>query len=88
MSTKTQAIQRIEACSTDHVAVTIWEAEDVLHTAEEMGVTITTTMADEILDNLESNHDAEHGISWFNVRYEIEDYLASSDRVSEKNHNG
>ena len=41
-----------------------WCTEDVLHEAEELGVTLTEDEANEILLHMEDKHDANIGISW------------------------
>lgn len=63
-----------------------WCTEDVLHTAEEMGVKLTTAEADDVLLTVEDNHDACYGISWDNIEWAIQDLVAY--REKEKKQNG
>ena len=51
-----------------------WCTEDVLHTAEEMDISLTEKEADEILLMVEKNHDACIGICWDTLRYYITEY--------------
>ena len=48
----------------DHVAVAIWGEDDVLERAEERDMSITREQAQSILQQMDSNHDAELGITW------------------------
>ena len=52
-----------------------WCTEDVLGTAEEMGVKLTTEEADDVLFTVEHNHDANHGISWDTIQWAIQELL-------------
>jgi hypothetical protein len=63
-----------------------WCTEDVLHTAEGMGVKLTTAEADDVLLTVEHNHDANYGISWDNIEWAIQDLVAYRDK--EKTQNG
>ena len=51
-----------------------WCTEDVLHTAEEMDISLTEKEADEILLMVEKNHDANMGICWDTIRFHISEY--------------
>jgi len=57
-----------------HVAVTIWQREDVIRTGKEMGVLLSDRSADEIHDDIDRHHDAELGISWTTIRCAIESW--------------
>lgn len=48
----------------EHIAVAIWCVEDVKARAKERGKKISDKQAEEIVDDLEHNHDASIGISW------------------------
>ena len=63
-----------------------WCTEDVLHTAEGMGIKLTTAEADDVLFTVEHNHDANYGISWDNIEWAIQDLVAYRDK--EKTQNG
>lgn len=49
-----------------------WTQDDVLHTANEMGVTLTDQEVRNVLDHIEYNHDANYGISWDTIQFAIE----------------
>lgn len=57
-----------------------WCTEDVLHTAKEMGVELTTEEADDVLGSVEHNHDACFGISWDTIEYHISDLVDRRER--------
>ena len=63
MATIEEAQKRLEGIK-GHVAVAIWQREDVLGKAEELGIEITPEQADEILDEMDHRQDAEIGITW------------------------
>lgn len=51
-----------------------WCTEDVLHTANEMDVSLSKKEANEILKMVERYHDAEYGVSWLTIRCTIAEY--------------
>ena len=57
-----------------------WCTEDVLHTAKEMGVELTTEEADDVLGSVEHNHDACFGISWDTIEWAILDLVDLRER--------
>ena len=59
----------------DHLAVHIWSIDDVLGTAEEMGVELSVDDANEIIDNIDSHIDSEYGITWETIKTSIQLYL-------------
>ena len=52
-----------------------WSTNDVHSRAEDMGVEITAEQADEILQNVFDNHDANIGVNWEVIEFHIEDFL-------------
>lgn len=52
-----------------------WNQDDVLYVAEQMGLTLTNEQIMEVLDYVESNHDANLGISWDTIGWAIETVL-------------
>ena len=59
----------------DHLAVHIWSVDDVLGTAEEMGVKLSLKDANSIIDDIDGHIDSELGITWETIRCSIENYL-------------
>ena len=57
------------------IAVAIWQAEDVIQKAEDMGKTVSQEDADDIIDSIHYNHDCTIGITWDTIDY----YLYSDD---------
>lgn len=53
----------------------IWNQDDVLHQASQMGVTLTDEQVMSVLDHVEHNHDANFGISWDTIEWAIESEL-------------
>jgi len=49
----------------------IWGVEDVMGQAENMGRDITKEQAEEVLENLESNHDCNLGTTWETIGFWI-----------------
>lgn len=66
MPTVEEAIKRFEGVK-GHVAVAIWEEEDVLERAKALRVKITREEAGEILDQIDRKQDCELGISWITL---------------------
>lgn len=67
---KWEAIASLSKHWQDKIAL-VWCAEDVTHTAEEMGRDLSEDQVREVLDNLLHYHDAEYGVCWENIRYQI-----------------
>jgi hypothetical protein len=63
----------------------IWSTEDVLQTAEDMDIKLTTEEADDILISVEHNHDACHGISWDTIGWHIQDLVDTREREATQN---
>jgi hypothetical protein len=75
MATKEEAIRRVELATEGggHVAIAIWEREDVFSKAEELGLTISDEDADAVLDEIDRHQDAEQGITWDAVEHYLEE---------------
>jgi hypothetical protein len=56
-----------------------WSTEDVLLQAENAGFELTEDQADEILESLKDNHDANIGINWDVISFYIGDYFGRED---------
>ncbi len=72
MATIDEAQRRLDGIE-GHVAVAIWQREDVLGKAEELGINITPEQADEILDEMDHRQEAEVGISWDTIEVDLQD---------------
>ena len=57
----------------------VWETEDVLNVAENMGREITEEQAKNILYYIFNHHDTNLGITWTTLECAIEDYLKDND---------
>ena len=67
----------------EYIAVAIWCEEDVLGCAKERGMKITREQAQSILDQMESNHDAEIGITWDTIYSALDELPYEEDEDSE-----
>jgi hypothetical protein len=52
-----------------------WHKDDIVQEAKRMGVTLTEEQIDIVADELVNNFDANNGLSWDTIRYEIEKLL-------------
>lgn len=50
----------------------LWHKDDVLTQAEQMGITLTDTQVEFVMDNLCHYHDANIGVNWEVIQYQIE----------------
>lgn len=57
----------------DIVAVAIWQVDDVLGQAKEMGIKITRKQAEEIIERIDRRQDASLGISWDTIDAYLDD---------------
>jgi hypothetical protein len=73
MPTVAEAKHRLKGIE-GHVAVAIWQREDVIGRAEERGIKITDEQADDILDNIDRKQDCEYGISWTTIDCYLDDF--------------
>ena len=73
MPTVAEAKHRLEGIE-GHVAVAIWQREDVVGRAEERGIKITDEQADEILDSIDRKQDCEYGINWITIDCFVDDW--------------
>lgn len=53
-------------------AMITWLSEDIRYRAEDLEINIDDEQIAIILDDIESNHDAEYGISWTDVDIYLE----------------
>lgn len=58
----------------DHIATTIWQVDDVRCQARERGFAISEERAAEILERIDSNHDACLGITWETIHYWLDHF--------------
>ncbi len=72
MVTKEEVYRRL-ADIEGHVAVAIWQREDVFDMAKRLDIEITEEQADEILDEMDHRQDAEVGISWDTIEFYLQD---------------
>lgn len=66
MTTVKDLIKHLSDCYApdDVIAASIWQVEDVIARAEDVGRTVSEDDAVEIIRLLDRNHDANVGISW------------------------
>jgi len=84
MSTVKEVIERLQGYDPDaHIATSLWMAEDVLYTAEDIEIELSEEEANEILDEMCHRHDADIGINWEVIRCYI--YMLDEDRREKQN---
>lgn len=76
-----QALAEMRSFQRGDQMASIWTVDDVYGLVEgdgddEPSVKITEAEARAVLQNVESNHDAEQGINWDTLRYALEDVLS------------
>jgi hypothetical protein len=59
----------------ESVCIHMWQVEDVIEQAKEIGKRVTKNEAQEILEEIEDNIDSELGVSWTTIRIGIEDFI-------------
>ena len=76
MTTVKEAIEHLQRHlkPTDHVAITIWNVEDVLDQAKERKIKISKRKAEELLDDLDRHQDASVGINWDTISAYLDEY--------------
>ena len=62
------------------IAVHVWHVDDVLHTAERMGVDISRAEAEDILHGIHNRADAETGINWDVIEVNIDMHIAERNK--------
>lgn len=55
----------------------IWTVDDVKWSADDSGLKVTDEQAENILNELKANHDANIGINWDTINYYIDEELSS-----------
>lgn len=53
----------------------VWAVEDIQMEAQEMGITISPEDAEEVLDSITFDHDANVGVNWDVIRFHLENLL-------------
>jgi hypothetical protein len=64
-------------CSETTIA-SLWDVEDVIEKADQMGIQITKEDAFEVLERINYNHDANIGINWDVIGMNITDIKSDS----------
>lgn len=76
MTTVERAIENLKGYNPKiHVAVAIWQTDDVLERAKERNIKLTKEEAEEIIDRIDRKQDATLGISWDTIDVYIDDYI-------------
>ena len=71
-----------EAFKTGDAIAIIWEIDDVYFHAQECAeepIQVSRDQARNILDNLQNKHDANFGIAWDDITYQIEMELEADE---------
>ena len=60
------------------IACVIWTETDIMQVANEIGAPLSTNNINNILNGLESNHDANYGIDWCGIEDAINEEMENS----------
>jgi len=83
MTTVTQLICKLQRQYKPNalVAVAIWEVDDVIERAQEREIPMTHDQAETIIQRMDDNHDACHGINWSVVDCYLDELPLPEDHV-------
>jgi len=87
MTTVKDAIKHLQTYKlSDVIALIIWQADDVIERAKERGIKITKKQAEEIIEEIDGNHDATMGVTWDTIDEATDIYLdeMKEEKKSEK----
>jgi hypothetical protein len=73
-----QAKQRLTGVK-GHVAIDIWQRDDIMQRAEQLGAKLSNEDADNILDDIDRRQDCELGITWDTLDCYIQEYVYLRD---------
>jgi hypothetical protein len=81
MTTVNELIRKLKKNykGTDHIAYDIWSTEDVISHAEDNELKITKKQANDVIDEMENNKDAEQGLTWDMMDYWFKETLHMKD---------
>lgn len=74
MPTVKEVIRRSLKGVRGHIAVAIWQEEDVIERAAELGVQMSHKAAAHIIDEVDHHQDCSLGITWDTLEYHIEEF--------------
>ena len=58
-----------------NTAFILWQTEDVVGKANEMGFEISEEEAEDIISNIDNSSDCEYGITWETIRHHINEWI-------------
>lgn len=58
-----------------NIITIVWSVEDVIGVAETLGFTLKKKSARDILKKIKRRHDAEIGINWGVISWNVQDYF-------------
>lgn len=83
MTTVAQLIRnlRLHHAPHDEVAVAIWQVQDVRDRADDRDIAVTLRQAERIIQRMDDNHDACHGLNWCVVDCYLDQLPLPDDHV-------
>ena len=89
MVTREEAIRQLQSFHQkgEHVCMIVWSREDVIGYAKnERGhpMKVSNEEADEILDSMESHHDASQGITWLTIDVYLDDLQYEREKAKKE----
>ena len=58
-----------------HTAFILWQTDDVIHKASEIGFEMSQEEAENIISGIDRSSDCEYGITWETLSYHIEEWI-------------
>ena len=58
-----------------HTAFILWQTDDVIGTAKEMGFEMSQEDAEAIMPGLDNSADCEYGLTWESIRYHVNEWI-------------
>ena len=72
MAKVSEIIEKLQKRDPDEeICMILWQADDVKYTAEDRDITLSDEQIDNILSNMQENHDAVEGVNWTIIEYWI-----------------
>ena len=65
-----------------HICIHLWQTDDVISKANEMGVAVTEEEAEDVIEGMEHHIDSSLGVSWITVECGIDDFIHKEDPVA------
>ena len=65
----------------EHVAYDLWVTDDIISLAKDKGRKITKDKANEVIDAMDDNKDAEQGLTWDTMSYWFDEIIENDEEI-------